>query len=92
MASRYSTGRFSLSNDPNPCPEIVRIEEADLFDNRTGDVFGGGAVRVRLLVPVEGFRTKTFKGESAWSVAQRLANYIAFKAQRDGINLVGSPR
>jgi hypothetical protein len=50
-------------------PVVIALEVTDLIDNR-GRVFDEGAWRVK----VDGKVRKTFKGETAWSDAQRLYN------------------
>jgi hypothetical protein len=59
---------------------IGYIERADLLDTRTGDTYEDGARRVRSLV--EGFRSKTFKGETAWSDARRYSDDLHAFARR----------
>lgn len=51
----------------------VTIERNDLIDER-GNVFNDGAYRVKK----DGRTVKTFKGETAWSDAARLANDLYF--------------
>jgi hypothetical protein len=58
------------------------VETADLTDTRTGHVYREGAYRVRFPRKVEGFRAKTFYGETAWSDAERLARDALFAERR----------
>jgi hypothetical protein len=53
----------------------VHIQCRDLVDTRSGQVYRDGAYRV--IAP--GKRTKVFKGERAWSDADRLASDYAFE-------------
>ena len=81
--SRYTVvGNWSRSLSPNLAPSVLVIEDSDLHDPRTNTTYPDGAVRVRFLVSVPGFRTKTFKGETAWSDAERYARDAAFAADR----------
>jgi hypothetical protein len=68
------------------------VQEADITDTKTGDVFRDGASRVvdcshpdeRLHRAVKGKGgTTPFFGESAWSDAQRLASDLYYKREFD---------
>lgn len=83
------SGRYAVANDwtprfgvPAEYNDLLIIEEATLIDTRTGDRFTDGAQRVRMLKSVEGFKTKTFKGEMAWSDADRYANDVYWADRR----------
>lgn len=78
---RVTTIEITTGFDPT---RLGYIERADLKDTRTGDTFTDGARRVVSLV--EGFRTKTFKGETAWNDAQRYADDLYSFAHRQIID------
>lgn len=57
---------------------IIITEVADLRDTQGGRVHEDGAYRVRVEPHYSGApRTKTFKGESAWSLAANYADQVA---------------
>lgn len=59
----------------------VKIEVSTLIDTRNGQEYRDGAHRV-VVKNVEGYRTKTFKGESAWCNAERYANDAEWARRR----------
>jgi len=73
--SRYViTGTWDESISYDEAGSTITIETADLRDTRSGAVYTQGAYRVRIKSTVEGApRTKTFKGETAWSASERYA-------------------
>ena len=75
MTARYKVSSgWVVIREQGPCV----IETADLTDTRTGHVYEDGAYRVRMTRKLEGWRTKTFKGESAWSAADCYARDAVF--------------
>jgi hypothetical protein len=52
---------------------VVVVESATLLDARTDHAYGEGAWRVSVEGPSPKPRTRTFKGETAWSAATRYA-------------------
>jgi len=46
---------------------------ADLLDTKTGHIYYNGSYRVSVLGPAGRPRGRTFKGETAWSDAERYA-------------------
>lgn len=79
-----ATSRYTIKPDwaPESNREGVIIETATLVDNRSGREYPLGASRVRFENKVDGFRAKTFKGESAWSDAERYAVDAIFAQRR----------
>lgn len=67
----------------DPGPEFA-IDTADLIDTRDGRRYRDGAYRVSLIAgrAAPGWRGKTFRGESAWSAAERYATDAAWSALR----------
>lgn len=83
MPGRYRVeGNWTESLLVNAAPKHLIIEDCDLADTRTGTVYPDGAIRVRLLRPVRGFRNQTFKGETARMKAENLADRIANELRR----------
>lgn len=63
---------------------IVVTEIAELQDNRGGRRYRAGAYRVRVEPNYPGKpRTKTFRGESAWSEAANYAEVVAREIMRE---------
>ena len=78
--SRYTTRNFqqveTFRDHEGTIAATLQIGE--LVDTRTGNVYPDGAHKVTLPRHVRdlGFRSKTFKGETAWSDAERLINDV----------------
>jgi hypothetical protein len=64
-----------------PTEWSVDIEYADLRDTRSGRLYMDGAARVTVR-NVEGFRTRTFRGETALSKAEQYRFDAIFAAKR----------
>jgi hypothetical protein len=60
---------------------LGKVETATLVDGTGGYRYEQGAYRVTSKVP--GIRTKTFRGESAWSNAARYADDVYEAARRE---------
>lgn len=60
----------------------IVVEVSDLHDTRTGHTYRDGTYRVRL-VGIPGWRTKTFRGESAHHAAASYAHDVALDAFED---------
>lgn len=77
---RYTTGNFKTDatyrdSDGNL---LATLSIGELTDTRTGRVYPDGAHKVILTRSARdlGFRSKTFKGETAWSDAERLIHDV----------------
>lgn len=94
MSARYSIeGPWELAerlvlNDGYAGETYVlgKVETATLVDTRGGYRYDRGAYRVTSKVP--GIRTKTFRGESAWSDAARYADDV-YEAARAALLRTG---
>jgi hypothetical protein len=62
-------------------PDDVVVQEADLRDKQTSQVYLRGAYRVSPVL-ARAFKPKVFFGESAWSDAQRYAGDITTACRR----------
>lgn len=61
MARYKITSKFEVYDEN----EVGFFEVAELTDTKNGRTYQFGARRFRLRRPVEGFKTKTFRGEEA---------------------------
>jgi hypothetical protein len=79
MRNRYViAGPWSVNTtstfDHDDATSTLTVETTDLRDTRSGTVYREGAYRVQVVSTVSGApRTKVFKGETAWSQAERYA-------------------
>lgn len=71
-----------LGARPGETLYTITTEVATLRDTRTGDSYPSGARRVRVSPRFTGARTRTFKGETAWSRADNYARDIQFTISR----------
>jgi hypothetical protein len=66
---------------------VITVETASLKDTRSGHVYAQGAYRVRVRCEPtrpDQPRTRTFKGETAWSQAERYAEDTRWYFRRLG--------
>ena len=87
--TRYQIGPKSHDaaevRDPADGATLATVEVGDLLDTRTGTTYAEGWHRVQLTPAGRertGMRTKTFRGETAWSDAERYARDLAAVAHR----------
>ena len=74
MSARYSTpGPWSVSDKFVPRYGAVSVLTGPLVDTRTGTTYPEGAYKVCVSGPSGKPRTRTFKGETAWSHAASYA-------------------
>jgi hypothetical protein len=78
---RYKVeGEWSTTAEIHHGAHTIVIECADARDTKNNDIFPEGYYRVRSTgARIEGFRGKSFVGETAWSDAQRYARDWDFK-------------
>lgn len=83
--SRYTTGnfRFKESYRASDGTPLATLSIGELTDTRTGHVYPDGAHTVTLSRTARdlGFRSKTFKGDTAWSNAERLIYDVQIAAR-----------
>lgn len=74
--SRYTTGNFKTDSTyrSDDGALLATLSIGELTDTRTGRTYPDGAHKVTLSRTARdlGFKSKTFKGETAWSDAERL--------------------